>query len=196
MGTGGMRCGAGRPGWHVKAEHCRQIDVRRWQREGMLAPGQAGSWRWWDADTGEELASIGWRSEAGTVVLDYSMGGRPMQQRVPIERTGCNYGGTRAWFGCPGCGRRVAVLYLRRNGFACRHCQRIAYASQSDDEIGCAWRKQRKAEAKLGPHWRRPKGMHHTTRERLLAVIFECESRREDALAGYLDKVMPGWRLR
>lgn len=43
-----------------------------------------------------------------------------------------------------------------------------------------------KLEARLGPHWQRPKGMHHRTRERLLAGTFEYEEAREDALAAYL----------
>lgn len=196
MGTGGMRCGAGRPGWKVKAEHCRQIDVRRWQREGMLAPGRAGGWAWRDADTGRQTASIGYRSEAGAVVLDYTLNGEPIQQRVLIEHTVCNYGGARAWFGCPRCGRRVAVLYLRNNGFACRRCQLVAYGSQSDDEMSRTWRKQRKVEAKLSADLQRPAGMHWTTYERLLDVVEDCQHRRNNALAGYLDKVMPDWRLR
>jgi hypothetical protein len=37
--------------------------------------------------------------------------------------------------------------------------------------VARAWRKQAKAEAKLGPHFERPKGMHNRTRERLLSII-------------------------
>lgn len=197
MGTGGTRYGAGRPGYRVKAEDCRQLDVRRWQREGMLVPGQAGGWYWRDPDTGATRASIGWRVEAGVVVLVYAINGEPVTQRVPIERTSCNYGGSRAWFRCPRCARRVAVLFLRGRGFACRHCQQVAYRSQSEDDMGRAWIKQRKAEAKLGENWSRPKGMHHATRERLLSVIFDCEQARTDALAAFLDRqIGTGWRTR
>ena len=78
------------------------------------------------------------------------------------------------------------MLYLRAGRFACRHCQRIAYASQSGDVCDRTWRKQAKAEAKLGPNWTRPKGMHATTRERLLSIIRECEERRDVALTGYV----------
>ena len=53
-----------------------------------------------------------------------------------------------------------------------------------------AWRRQAKLEARLGPNWQRPKGMHHRTRTRLLEGIFECEEIREDALAVYLSRVM------
>ena len=78
------------------------------------------------------------------------------------------------------------MLFLRAGRFACRHCQRIAYASQSGDLCDRTWRKQAKVEAKLGPNWQRPKGMHDTTRERLLSIIWDCEERRDAALAGFL----------
>lgn len=184
MGTGGMRCGAGRPAHKVKADHCRRLDVRRWHREGMLKPGSFGTWQWTDRDTGEVRSSIGYRAEADRLLLDYSIDGKPSGHAVRLETTPCNYGGTRPWFVCPVRGERVAVLFLRAGRFACRHCQRIAYASQSEDMIGRIWRKQGKVEAKLGENWRRPKGMHETTHERLLAIIWKCEERQDEAIAG------------
>lgn len=192
MGKGGMRYGAGRPGWHVKAEHCRSIDARRWAREGILqAAGRAGGWGWTDPDTGKQLASIGYSVVPGALTLIYTMNGDPMRQHVPILSTGCTYGGRRYWFGCPWCGKRVAILYLRNLGFACRKCNRIAYASQSDDELGRTWRKQSKIERKLDEHWRRPKGMHRATHERLVDVISDCEERRDAGLAALLQRL--GW---
>lgn len=192
MSRGGWRFGAGRPGWHVKAEHLRRIDVRRWAREGMLVPGCRGGWCWRDPDSGETTASIGYASEAGAVVLSFAAGDEAVRQRVPILTTGCNYGGARQWFGCPQCGRRVAILYLRGRRFACRTCQRVAYASQSEDDVGRAWRKQSKAEAKLGDDWSRPKGMHRATHHRLLESISECEEHRDQALLGFAARM--GWR--
>lgn len=43
---------------------------------------------------------------------------------------------------------------------------------------------------RLGEHWQRPKRMHQTTHSRLLAIIWECEERRDAALAGYLAEMM------
>jgi len=168
MGTGGMRSGAGRPAMHVKAEHCRRIDVRRWQLEGVLRNGCAGSWQWTDAATGERLAAIGYRSDGFSVALNYSIDGRDCSQRVRLAESLCNYGGKRPWFVCPVRGERVAVLYLRAGRFACRHCQRLAYASQSGDALARGWQRQHRIEAKLGDDWQRPKGMHHATHARLL----------------------------
>lgn len=186
MGTGGMRFGAGRPGWHVKAEHCRSIDARRWGRERILQSMCSGIWAWTDAETGERLASIGYRSDGGAVTLDFNMNGEPVRQRVPILTTPCHYGGQRHWFGCPWCGKRVAMLYLRNRGFACRKCNRIAYASQSGDELDRTWRRQAKIERRLGEQCRRPKGMHRATYERLTAAIMECEELRDAGLAAFI----------
>lgn len=188
MSRGGTRYGAGRPGWHVKAEHCRRLDARRLQRDGWLRPGASCLWGW-NAD-GESLGSISLSAEAGALRLTYSLNGEPMAQRVPILLTACHYGGARSWFACPNCGARVAILYLRR-AFACRKCSRVAYASQSDDDVGRAWRKQWKAEAKLGEHWRRPKGMHQSTHSKLIAVILECEQQRDAALLYYAARHFP-----
>ena len=190
MGTGGTRYGAGRPAQHSKAEHCKRLDVRRWHREGVLQAGVSGSWVWSDSATGEHTGSIGYSVCDGLVNLNYSVNGQPSNQRIALTRTPCTYGGVRPWFVCPVHGERVAVLYLRAGRFACRHCQGIAYASQSDDAIGRDWRKQSKLESKLGRGWARPKGMHHATRERLVSAIIDCELRRDDAIDGYLRMMM------
>lgn len=188
---GGMRWGAGRPAWHVKAEHCKSLDVRRFQREGCLSIGAAGTWAWRDPDTGERLASIGYRSAHGSLHLDYSIDGMPRPQVITISRTPCHYGGTRPWFTCPVRGERVAKLYLRGGRFACRHCQRLVYASQSEDLCGRSWRRQAKVEARLEDNWGRPKGMHRSTYERLIETLMDCEEERERAIAAFLARHSP-----
>ena len=190
MGRGGLRIGAGRPGWHIKAEHCLRLDVRDLARRGLLMGG-AFSWRWTNTETGEERGAISIAVTSGSVSLHFVCDGSPVQQSVPVERTPCHYGGSRPWFRSPCCHRRVAVLYLRGGRFMCRQCGRVVYASQSDDLIGRTWRRQWKLERRLGENWRRPKGMHHATRSRLLEGIFECERSREDAIAVYLSR-LPG----
>jgi hypothetical protein len=56
-------------------------------------------------------------------------------QRLPITWTACHFGGRRPWFICSArvngryCGRRVAVLYLGGEVFACRKCCGLAYES-------------------------------------------------------------------
>jgi hypothetical protein len=57
-------------------------------------------------------------------------------QRVTIAWTQCRFGGERPWFVCSVqsngvyCGRQVTKLYGVGRLFACRHCYRLAYASQ------------------------------------------------------------------
>lgn len=186
MGTGGMRCGAGRPAWKGKAEACQRIDVRQMKRRGVLHAGYSGTWSWHNASTGEHTGSIGFRVNATGLELTYSLNDERKAQHVPLLRTPCNYGGHRPWFACPACARRVGVLFLRRGGFYCRQCARVGYYSQSEDATGRAWRKQGKAEARLGENGERPKGMHQATYERLRAVMWQCEEARDIELAAFM----------
>ena len=156
----------------------------------MLRAGRSGTWQWSNAVTGECTSTIGYRAGDGFVNLDYNIDGKPCGQRIALDTTGCTYGGTRPWFVRPVRGERVAVLFLRAGRFACRHCQRIAYASQSDDSLERDWRKQSKFESKLDAGWARPKGMHQATRERLVSAMIGCEQRRDDALAGFVGMMM------
>ena len=74
---------------------------------------------------------------------------------------------------------------MRAGRFACRHCQRVSYSSQSCDLLDRMWRKQTRIEARLGEHWQRPKGMRHHTYDRLLDQLEVCEQRREDAFCKF-----------
>jgi len=192
MGTGGARYRAGRPGWHLKAEHLRRIDVRCWQREGILRPGCVGGWIWIDPDTGELRASIGYAVGDDAVRLNFAINGEPVAQRVPILHTGCTYGGTRPWFGCPQCGRRMAVLFLAGRAFRCRHCARVVYLSQSLDEMDRAYLRQQKAKAKLNPDGTKPPRMHWATFERMRSFIDACEVRRNAAFLAMARRMLPG----
>lgn len=50
-------------------------------------------------------------------------------QSVQLSYSRCNYGGIRYWFLCPGCDRRVGVLYRKplEETFFCRTCQSLTY---------------------------------------------------------------------
>lgn len=184
MGTGGVRTGAGRPGYRVKAEPLHRVDVREWARRGYLSGACNFSWRW--TRGGENSGSIGVHVHTPDVLtLRYTLTQnevrRDVVDRVSIVRTACPFGGTRPWFNCTRCARRVAVLYLHRGGFACRHCQRVAYSSQSESVMSETWRKQRKIEARIGPNWVRPKSMRQLTYARLMDKLADCVMRRDRA---------------
>lgn len=96
-------------------EDCRSLDVRRWQRDGILsrAGGSSGDGH----RTVKPWHPSNVRTESDRLILNYrhrSGGGEWNAEEYPVRlaRTACTYGGTRAWFICPavGCGRRVAIL--------------------------------------------------------------------------------------
>lgn len=179
----------------------RSIDVRRWQREGLLTPGQYFNTEW--RRRGEKVAAIGVKVETGRLQLAYSYrisGGEweSLDYPVYLQTTACNYGGDRYWFTCPaaGCGRRVAVLYLCGKIFACRHCYKLVYRCQRETIDDRSARRADKIRDTLG--WEpgilngngwKPKGMHWRTFERLRA--------EHDKHAGlFMDKTMSRFKIK
>ena len=116
-----------------------------WNGIGVAISGSPRWFSWaWTRD-GERVASINVETQRHAVTLKYrsrSYGEdwSDVEQRVAIEWTSCRFGGERPWFVCSVaangvyCGRRVTKLYGAGRLFACRHCYRLAYASQQ--EIG------------------------------------------------------------
>jgi hypothetical protein len=171
------------------------FDVRQIARRGLLRAG-AFSWHW--SSDGEQVGSVAVRvaDDAQRVILTYQWtpyNGEPrhVECSLWIERTPCNYGGGRPWFLCPSCGRRCAIVYFGAPGgrYACRHCVRVGYHSQCEDETGQLWLKQRKIERRLAGGagdwngWQKPKGMHQQTFDRLRGQIWELEIRRDELIA-------------
>lgn len=188
MTKGGARYGAGRPALRLKAEQLHRLDIRVMARGGLLKSTMPFSWSW--NRGGEPSGNIAIHIESeNALTLRYTFTGgevaRDVAERVSIARTRCPYGGSRPWFNCTRCPRRVAVLYLRQGVFACRHCQRVAYSSQSDDALDRMWRKQTKIEARLDDNWRRPKGMWQQTYRALICTLNDCELRRELAFEAF-----------
>jgi hypothetical protein len=128
------------------------IDVRRWAREGMLRPGFRGGWTW--SANGRPFASIDVRTEFDCVwlVSRHRGGGRDSkgeEHHVAVARTACRLGGSRCWFICPGCRRRIAILY-RGATFACRHCHQLTYQSTRQDAGERAMRGADRIRLRLG----------------------------------------------
>ena len=164
--------GSGRPGWRPVGEHMLRLDVRQLHRRDCLRPGLAFSWSWSWGD--EPAGSISIFTSADSIRLSYSTrAGEQVDELVDLDRTPCNYGGTRTWFLCPRCGRRVGVLFGGRR-FWCRHCHGIAYAVENEDKLSRALRRSNKlrerVQARAGtayPVVFRPKGMHQKTFDRI-----------------------------
>jgi hypothetical protein len=158
-----------------------RLDVRVLHQRDCLRPGLAFSWSWSWGD--EPAGSISIFTNTESIRLMYSTkDGEQVADLVDLDRTTCNYGGTRTWFLCPRCGRRVAVLFGGKR-FWCRHCHGIAYASENEDATSRLLRRSNKlrerVHARAGtayPVTFKPKGMHQRTFDRIRYEIQEIES--------------------
>ena len=168
---GGLRSGAGRPRLRASVDDYPSISVLSLHGAGRISP------------TAQEV----------TVFT------QNVAQTVQVTHTPCPLGGSRPWFTCPRCERRVGVLYLRtepslevsiqgqrsvmlpeRHALACRNCLKLQYASQSEDATQRSLRRTRKLGAKLSAvnSHQKPKWMRWATFEQLcLAIKNERELR-------------------
>ncbi len=126
-----------------------------------------------------------------------------MAESVRIVSVPCRFGGSRPYFICPGvvngvaCERRVAKLYGPGRYFLCRHCYRLAHASQSEGEWDRGLRKANKIRMRLGgdpgmaaPFPPRPKGLWRRTYARLCEQAFEAEMRTDEAFAIQAERLL------
>ena len=119
--------------------YCR-IDIRVWARNGMLL--QQGTRELCRVNDGTtvswirvEIQATRIEAQVNRVVLRYQVlgpGGQrdPIDEGILLDRTKGGPGWQRLWFLCPGCGKRVAILYLKKYYFRCRHCFGLVYQSQ------------------------------------------------------------------
>jgi len=186
------------------------LDIDRLNRAGCLRPGYRGGWKW--TRDGEQIASIQLRRDTNTLVLSYRIpphGGewQDVEQPTPIVWMPCRFGGGRPYFVCPGivdgivCSRWVTKLYGAGRYFLCRHCYRLAYASQREDRYDRALRRANKIRTRLGGEPgaasvfpARPKGMHHRTHERLQSAVLDAEIQAEERLTHLLARLQRGRR--
>lgn len=182
---GGWRYGAGRPRRKNKTSEVLRIDVRRFQRDGLLDDLYSVRWVW---PNGARIA-LQTSPTAITTTFRYRVRDdvwHEVDQRIAIDRTPCHFGGNRAWFVCPECAGRVAILYLWCAP-RCRTCAALAYRSQSLDALDRSWLRTCKLKKRLAGglddwNFRRPKGMRASTYERLKVAYWKEEWFREDAL--------------
>jgi len=167
--------------YRPKCEHFLELDIRDLHREGALRSNSTKMLRVMSRERG--LSAVV-RADAGKNCIRLSHawtapGGVPrsMNYFIVMERETCRFGGYRAWFRCPRCNARRAILYgLSDDGrFGCRGCMQLIYAGQDESRLSRLWRKQRKLERKLASDRGRLRGMHVSTHkniiERLNAVL-------------------------
>jgi len=194
--------GSGRPGNSQKAEHFRTLDANALHRAGALKAGWSGGWQW--SNDNEVVARIEMRATTNAIILAYRVRSHgadweSIVQPVALIYVSCNYGGDRPYFRCPGithgrpCNRRVGKLFAAGRYFLCRHCYRIAYASQSETIEDRLLRRANKRHVVLGGQngtaygiATKPKGMWQRTYDRHCDEIERCEDQADRAfLARY-----------
>ena len=186
-------------------ESCRSIDVLDWNRRGCLRSPRRFSWAW--RQDGKRVASINVETEPHRVILkyrsrSYGEGWLDLEQRFPVVWKPCRFGGDRPWFICSVyangtyCGRQVTKLYHAGRLFACRHCSRLAYASQQESAHFRGLWKAQKIRMRLGGSANmledfpeKPKGMHWRTYERLRRVHDAAQGRSIIGLTDFANRL-------
>jgi hypothetical protein len=181
------------------------LDINQLSEKGCLRPGWSGSFQWIN---GNDMASINLRAEAERLHLSYIMrvrGGEweDVAEVISIVHLPCRFGGSRAYFNCPGpgdgsnCGRRTIKLNLSSRYFLCRHCNQLAYASQYEQPWQRTHRRASKLKQRLGidvgigdPFPEKPKGMWTRTYSCLLDEILEAEILAYEAQANMLKRLV------
>src|SRR5215471_8520223 len=158
MGSGFCAVGQSRTPTAMVAANWRGCDVA-FARAGCLHPGYRGGWEWRQGS--DRVAWITLWQDNDRLILSYRVsrnGGkwRDVEQPTQIVWMPCHLGGQRPYFLCPGivngvvCNRRVTKLYGAGDYFLCRHCYRLAYASQRENGSDRAFRRANKVRARLG----------------------------------------------
>lgn len=155
------------PNAKLVAEDCRRLSIADLKRWGYFNNRPIGVFTWKRPGRNDYTigARINWHcgTEAMYLRLSYRETDpitgtqRDFDYTVDFTTTPCNYGYHRFWFVCPGCTRRVGVLYQRNSVFACRHCHNLSYASRNENSRfrGYPWRviendvKREKLEARV-----------------------------------------------
>ena len=160
-------------------EEVPQLDVQVLKRNGLFDLSTShGSMTW--TNLGLSECSMEYTYKDSTLCISYAVKApqtvsETVSEPIFIDRTTCNYGGTRTWFSCPNCNARKAILYCASKRFLCRQCYGLNYSCQNEVYTDRMIRKARKLRSKLGASMDlqrsisdRPHGMYRATFERLI----------------------------
>lgn len=163
-------------------EDHKRIDVGFLRKRGILNGYSSGTLTW--SSNGQQTGLINYTCTLSHLILDFRYRWRgedwqPVTQHIPLAESPCNYGGTRKWLTCPRCQRRCGALYSGGPLFLCRTCYRLPYASQTKGPIDRMILRKHKLEDRIFDEsgYRKRKGMHWRTFERLLEAHDELDSR-------------------
>jgi hypothetical protein len=172
---GGINGGGGRGA--AKCEELLRIELPYLRKHKFLTPGASGTLRFSSHEGPAGVVRV--YSKDDGLYLYYRARRRGESWRDVVERvefgyTETQFDGRRLWLCCPGCWRHCGVLYCGRNGFRCRVCCQLTYASQYQRGWERARSRAEKLHARLGgvgelgePLPVRPRYMHRDTHAHL-----------------------------
>ena len=202
---GGLLSGRRKDRARKTVESYLMLDVNQLSEKSCLQTGSSGTCQW---VLGNEIFSINLRFEAEGLHLSYTVrvgdgGCEEMAETISIVHLRCRFGGSRAYFICPGpgggttCGRRITKLHLSDRYFLCRRCNQLAYGSQYEQEWERALRRANKLKQRLGidvgiaePLPDKPKGMWARTYACLLDEILQAEIQANEAQANRIKRLL------
>lgn len=137
MGRGGFRVGRR----HSSVERCHELTA--W-----------GAFRY--AHDENDGVRVSWEmGDDGVLQLRHSRDRKKHETQIHLVETPCNFGGSRQWFLCPRCCRRVGKIYLplhivdhahrRLEAWGCRHCYCLTYEQRQQRNLSDVyeWRAER-----------------------------------------------------
>ena len=202
---GGLGSGRRKNRARKTVESYCMLDVNQLSQKGCLQPGCSSTCQWTD---GNEVVSINLRAEAERLRLSYAVragdGGREdVVDTISVVYLRCRFGGSRAYFICPGpgggteCGRRTTKLQLCHRYFLCRRCNQMAYSSQYERPWERAFRRANKLKQCLGidvgiaePCPEKPKRMWVRTFGCLLDKILQAEIQANEVQTNKMKRLL------
>ena len=150
-----------------------QLDVLMLWKNDCLGAGTRFGLRLPTSD----VSNFGGQAYADRIVLTWRGPSYSEDCILPVwlSWTRPNYGGSRPWFLCPHCGRRVQILYYQRDSFACRTCSDLAYQSTRLSAVRRAERKIGQLKVKLLKSEGMARGLYAGTRARIEERISDLE---------------------
>ncbi len=133
--------------------------------------------------------------------VSYSYRGKQYSYAIHLSTTAPHYGGSRYWFRCPSCSKRVSVLYCAGT-YVCRGCIGAPYGSQLQQPIDRLFTRADAIRQRLG--WQsgiiygnqgRPKGMHFSTYYSLVTEHDKLVQKICGASMAMIDKIKGSARL-
>ncbi len=129
----------------LEADNLKKIETSSLKKDGYFCGVNSG-WITWRYGLSGNESSVGIKVvtlwEDKHLRIEYTKTGNAGEKedfsyKIPLTTTPCRFGGKRYWFICPMfrgdkyCGKRVGVLYMVGDYFACRHCHDLTYASRN-----------------------------------------------------------------